>query len=99
MDKQNFIINSQGDLLKAKVRQTITRLFKSQLILLEELTDNHDEAMNKLYEALPQEYQKLLMLADYLSDDKIDSNRRKVLKEGNDSIRELENFIDSLNIK
>jgi hypothetical protein len=85
-------------LLKAKQDQLIKRLFKSFLFLLEEITADHDEAMNRLQEALPEQYKSYVDLADYLSDGRVEANRKKVLSTGNDTLRELHELVDNLRL-
>ena len=72
------------------------KLFKSFLILIEDLNNDHKINFRKLRQALPSEYHDLLDQADYFDEDKLQYIRKKVLDMGNDSIRgtedDLENF-------
>lgn len=87
------------DILLFHIKRNITNLFKNFLVILEENTSDHDEAISKLYEALPDEYKKYVELADYLSDDKCERVRKKVLSQGNDAYRALEDQIKHFDIK
>ena len=89
---------SKEDILIAKIRQIVPRLYKAQLDRLDEITDRHDEAMSKLMDHLPEEYKKYVILADYLSEEVCETNRRNVLREGNNAVRDLEEVVKSLMI-
>lgn len=73
----------------------IKGLFKSFLILIEDLHKEHEINFNKLKESLP-ENEDLIVQADYFDDDKLRYLRKKVLDMGNEVIRnnssDLENF-------
>jgi len=92
----SFSAPDKGTILKAKVRFVISRLFKSQLRSLERIYDDHDDAMGKLADALPEQYVDFVDLADYISESRKEDNRRETLNAGNDAIRELEEMIDNL---
>ena len=72
------------------------KLFKSFLILIEDLNKDHEINFRKLRQALPSKYQSLLDQADYFDEDKLQYMRKKILDMGNESIRgtedDLENF-------
>lgn len=72
------------------------KLFKSFLILIEDLNKDHEINFRKLRQALPAEYHSLLDQADYFDEDKLQYMRKKILDMGNESIRgtedDLENF-------
>lgn len=69
-------------------------LFKKFLIILEDLEREHNAALGKLYDSLPEQYRAFVVLADYLDEEKAIVLRKKVLDFGNDSMRE---FVDTLN--
>lgn len=94
----SITLPSNGTLLKAKARFGVTRLFKGFLFEFEALVAAHDEAMAKLRTALPPEYKAHVDLADYLSDQKVDLMRKRVLTQGNDLIREMDTTVDSLRL-
>ena len=94
----NFSGPDEIILLKAKVRLTISRLFKAHLRLLERIYDDHDDAMGKLADALPDEYVDYVNLADYITESRKEDNRRETLDGGNNAIREIEEMIDNLKI-
>lgn len=96
---QNVSVPSNGEFLKAKVELAIKRVMRNYLIVLEEITDQHDEAMNKLIDALPPEHQAKVILADHFTDAKFEATRRRILNVGNDAIREIQEQVDNLRIK
>lgn len=86
-------------LLKAKIRTNITRVMATYLTLLEDVSEEHDESMGKLVDALAPDQKQFAILADHFGDARFEAIRRHVLKAGNDSIRELEGMIDALQIR
>lgn len=78
------------DVLRFQVHRIVTNLFKNQLVLLEDLAQDHDAAMAKLHASLPAEYQPYVKLADYLDEDRGARLRSKTLDAGNEAIRALE---------
>ncbi len=74
----------------------VTTLFKECLAIMEQLHEEHYEAMEKLHSALPPEYKDYVNLADHFTDEKRERLRRAILARGNDCRRavhdELEQF-------
>ncbi len=74
----------------------VTVLFKECLAITEQLAEEHDEAMEKLYQALPPQYREYVNLADHFTEEKADRIRRAILQRGNDCKRataeELEKY-------
>lgn len=66
-------------------------LFKSFLILIEDLHKDHAINFSKLKNALPEEYHNILDQADYFDQNKLQYIRKKILDMGNESIRGVEN--------
>lgn len=93
-----LILPDAATLLKAKTLLATNRVIATYLTILEEITDEHDEAMGKLMDALPPEHRGAVVLADHLGDARLDAVRRRVLKCGNDARRELEETIDNLRL-
>lgn len=87
------------DFLRFQIKRAVTTLFKQYLILLEEIGENHDEALARLNKNLPDEYKKYVELADYLTIEQSDRLRKKVLDIGNESIRNLNEVVDRLDIE
>ena len=98
MSGQSLSLPDPGTLIKYKARIGVTRLFKSYLFEFEALVDSHDEALAKLREALPEQYKAYVDLADYLSEEKVQLMRKRILGNGNDLIRDLDNTVDNLRL-
>lgn len=86
------------DVLRFQISRCITVLFKNYLTVLEDLGVDHDSAMEKLYNSLPEQYKTYVKLADYLDEAKSNLLRSKILGGGNDCIRELEQHLENYNI-
>jgi DNA topoisomerase IB len=98
MDKVYTHTADPKEVLRFQQQRIITMLFRHFLTLLEDLGLEHDEALAKLSAALPPEYQTYIDLADYLSPDKSKHLRKKVLDAGNDSLRGLDEILNSFNV-
>lgn len=88
--------------LNAHVKQTckqhVTVLFKEVLGMFEQLAEENDEALDKLYEALPPEYKPYVELANHYTEEKFDRIRRAVLTRGNDAHRAIADELDKYNL-
>ena len=54
------------------IERHIVNLFKECLMIVEQLGEEHDEAMGKLFDALPENYREYVRLADHFSEEKAD---------------------------
>lgn len=88
----------QSALLKTKIHLALNRVMAMYLSHLEQLGDEHDEAMGKLIDALPEAERAKVHLADIYGQVRFDAIRRYVLKAGNDACRELEEAVDFLRL-
>ena len=86
------------EVLRFQLHRIITSLFKGQLVILEDLGLEHDEALGKLYDALPDQYKPFVNLADYFTEQKGEILRKKVLDAGNDSKRQVDEILKTFNI-
>lgn len=91
-------IPDAATMLKAKVHMAINRIMAAYLSDLEQLGDEHDEAMGKLMDTLPDELKANVRLADIYGDARFEAIRRHVLKTGNDQNRELQELVDNLRL-
>lgn len=73
-------------------------LFKSFLILIEDLHKDHEINFNKLKKSLPKEYNSIINQADYFDHKKLQYLRKKILDMGNETIRETENNFENFTI-
>ena len=74
------------ELLEFQINRNIINLYKSFLIMMEDMHDQHDNNFRKLKQALPEEID-LIDQADYWNESRMDYLRKKILDKGNDSLR------------
>lgn len=86
-----------NDLLRFQVRRNVTGLYKSFLILLEDLEQDQKIQFSKLKESMP-EYKKLLDQAEFLDSGKSNYIRKKILDAGNGTIRELISELENYDV-
>ena len=86
------------EVLRFQLHRVTISLFKSFLIILEDLGLEHDQACQKLYDALPDQYKPFVDLADYLTEEKSGLLRKKVLDAGGDAKRQIDDILKTFNI-
>lgn len=84
--------------LRFQQERIVKNLFIEYLLILEELGHEHDNAMAKLEKALPKENQPFVDLADYLTPEKGERLRKRVLDRGNDALRNLREVVNGFDI-
>jgi|GEM_PF-4540100 len=95
MDKGYEVISKDEALFHA--RKHMTFMFKQFLILLEDLRFEHDNAMGKLKNALPEQYSSSVDLADYFNEELFQRKRKRILDFGNQIIKNCSQDIDQTN--
>ena len=93
----NFNVDPK-DVLRFQIERNVKNIMRSYLILLEEVENEHDNALNKLDSKLPDQYKIYVELADYLDEDKAKRLRKQILDNGNDAIRAIEEVIKQFDI-
>lgn len=86
------------DSINAIYKKSTKVLFKSFLVLIEDLYQDHLINFSKLRKALPKEHEDLIDQADYFDQHKMQYLRKKILDMGNESIRETSNDLESFTI-
>lgn len=86
------------DFLSHRVNGSTKSLFKSFLVLVEDLHAENQIAFAKLKKSLP-EHSPLLDQANYFDEDKMQYLRKKILDIGNESIRESNSDLEKFTIK
>jgi len=81
-------MNKERELLEFQIQRGTTNLYKSFLVLLEGLSEEHKNQFEKLKKAMP-EKSELLSQAEYLDEAQLNYLRKKVLDSGNELRREL----------
>lgn len=95
--ESNFLVDP-NEVLRFQIERNVTNLYKSFLVILETIEDEHANSLNLLHEKLPDNLKVYVELADYLTESKVNRLRKGVLDAGNDCRRELTDLIKSFNI-
>jgi|TARA_R110002051_G_scaffold290278_3_gene353625 glucan phosphorylase len=82
-------------LLSKDSSDEVSRLFKSMLVMVEDMKKDHDFHYEKLYENIPKEYHKIINTANHFTPQKVNWIRKRILDIGNESIRNLDSNIDN----
>ena len=85
-----------GDIVKFQISRNIINLYKSFLVMLEDLEYEHETHFNKLKSKLSAEID-VLDQADYLDAPKMEHLRKRVLDSGNHCIREIMSTLEQCN--
>ncbi len=88
----------ERELLEFQVYRSTTNLYKSFLDMIEKLNHDHDQEFKKLKESLPDEYSSIIRQAEYLDIGKLNYLRKKILDSGNDTRREIIEYMQNFNI-
>ena len=86
------------EVLRFQQQRIVTLLFKEFLSMMEELGAEHDIALDKLVAALPADYQAYVDLADYLTPERAQLLRKRILDRGNSTVRALSDNLDAFSI-
>ncbi len=87
------------EVLRFQNRRHITNLFKRFLFIVSRIADEHDIALDKLVDALPEQYKTYVDLADHLSDEDRELVRKEILDTGNDTIRQMDAELEKYEIE
>jgi hypothetical protein len=86
MEKSKIL--NRDEIKNFQIKRGIISLYKTFLIILEDLEEEHVNHFNKLYESLL-EHETVIKQADYFTEEKLSYLRKKVLDAGNDCIRNI----------
>ena len=84
--------------LALRSQREISALFKTMLLLVEDMKKDHDFHYQKLYENLPKEYHPIIDTADHFTPEKVNWIRKRILDFGNESIRNLGSELDNYSV-
>ena len=87
--KKNLAVRSQRE---------ISALFKTMLLLVEDMKKDHDFHYQKLYDNIPEKYHRIIDTADHFTPDKVNWIRKRILDFGNESIRNLGSELDNYTV-
>ena len=79
-------------MVNAESRRLVTKIFKFSLMMLEDIRQEHLHALNKLKNDDLSE--KQLEILNYLDYHKYNLLRKRILDNGNESVRDLQNLLD-----
>ena len=82
-------------LVSSESKRLVTKIFKHSLMVIEDLRLQHSEALRELEKLTPKEIESL----NYLDFTRYSLLRKRILDNGNESIRDLENFLDNFAFK
>jgi hypothetical protein len=86
------------DFLSDRFNGSTKSLFKSFLVLIEDLHTENQIAFHKLKKHLP-EHTDIINQANYFDEDKMQYLRKKILDMGNESIRDSQNDLEKFTVK
>ena len=84
--------------LSLQSSREVSSLFKMMLIMLEDMKKDHDFHYQKLYENIPEEYHSIINTADHFTVEKVNWIIKRILDQGNESIRNLYSEIDNYTV-
>tara|TARA_R100000808_G_C2149463_1_gene157861 strand:+ start:353 stop:673 length:321 start_codon:yes stop_codon:yes gene_type:complete len=87
---------SSNRFLEAESKRIITKLFKNYLSSLEDLRYQHQLSIDRLKDDLSPEQIEIL---NYLDFHRYSLIRKRVLDNGNETIRDMHNFLENFNIE
>jgi len=90
MEAKNFLSDRFNDSTKS--------LFKSFLVLIEDLHTENQISFHKLKKHLP-EHIDIINQANYFDEEKMQYLRKKILDMGNESIRDSQNDLEKFTVK
>jgi hypothetical protein len=76
----------------------ITGLFKTMLMLVEDMRRDHEFHYQKLYEEIPKKYHPVIKTADHFTPEKLAWIRKRILDHGNESVRNMEKEIENFKV-
>ena len=83
-------------LVKAESKRLVTKIFKHSLMALEDIREQHFHVTEDLKEHLTE---KQLETLNYLDSIRYSLLRKRILDNGNEGVRDLENFLDNSNFR
>ena len=80
------------------VIRLMTALFKTYLMMTQDVLVNHQEMLDKISQFIPESELDKLDLVDYLDENKYNHMRKRILDIGNDAIREWEKILQNYEV-
>jgi|TARA_B110000495_G_scaffold155765_1_gene139150 hypothetical protein len=86
------------DMVRKYCERNTVALFKSFLMMIEDLQVDHQIHFGKLKYALPKEYHSLIDQSNYFDQDKLQHLRKRTLDIGNEAVRNIEGGFENFTI-
>jgi hypothetical protein len=86
-------------LLLFSTKRHVTMLFKDFLVILQDIRSRHADSMGKLIDSLPESEKAKVVLADHFSSEEVERLRKRILTNGNDCYRAIEDQIKNLKVE
>lgn len=84
-------MQADNSLISLQTHKEVTRLYKSFLELVEDIRNDHDSMVKKISDKFGEPAAREL---DYFTQSKYEQIRKRVLDNGNESARQILNFLD-----
>lgn len=85
------------ELVEFQVNRNVINLYKTFLIMMEDMHQQHQITFTKLRMALPED-ESLINQADYWDPERMDYLRKKILDTGNNTLREVISQLDQFEL-
>lgn len=85
------ILNESSD-------KEIKSLFKTMLMLVEDMRKDHIFHYEKLYQEIPKKYHSVIKTADHFTPEKLAWIRKRILDHGNESARNMQKEIENFKV-
>lgn len=86
------------DYIHEKYKQSIKKLFKDFLVIIETMKHDHDFHYDKLYDNLPESYHPIVNTANHFDQRKLQWIRKAVLDLGNEALRDFASELENVNV-
>jgi glucan phosphorylase len=77
----------------------VSRIYKTMLVMLEDMKMDHDFHYAKLYEQIPKDYHAIIDTANHFTPAKVNWVRKRILDVGNESIRNINSCLDNYTVR
>ena len=85
-------------ILSFQSARAVTQLFKRHLNSIEDLREAHNEMFRKLEKFLSPAAYQMLLASDYFSDNQFNQIRKRILDDGNQTVRDIREFCDRFSV-
>ena len=83
-------------LLVNQLKRVVVKLFKNQLIQLEDLQEEHRSNLKRVEDLVSEDFIKMI---DFLDEERCGYYRKRILDSGNEAAREMERLLENFEIQ